>query len=245
MTKPTNRYRELFTHIEAYIGGYVALPEPIWTTILALWAIGTHTFQSFDAFPYSVITAAVPRVVKEHVWATAHAEADALRAELKDLAFFRGDIVDTDVFGREAEIWSPLFALARVWCPDRQDALVRIAADLAASKTLPKRRYTEVKGDEATMMDVTYGERALRDLATVLDGGRYILSVDAVGKLREIASAPWRRYKGDGLTPIVLANLLNPFNVAPKQFKVKGKVLRGYARADVISAVAVLGKVAG
>ena len=83
-----------------------------------------------------------------------------------------------------------------------------------------------------------YAERALRDMASVIDNQRYVLSSVAVDALRAIPAGPWRVYRGDGLTPITLSNLLSRFGVRPKQFKVAGKVARGYAREDIGSAVA-------
>ena len=50
-------YADLFARLETYFAGYMAMPAA-WSTILVLWAIGTWTFRSFDAFPYLVVTSA-------------------------------------------------------------------------------------------------------------------------------------------------------------------------------------------
>ena len=357
-TKPAtlSPHAALLARMETFIGGYMALPDPAWATLLALWAIGTWTYRSFDAFPYLVITAAtkqsgktrlmellsflcdhahsftaltpavlfrllgeardaghgatilfdeaetlskeaastmrqvmnagyrrgqsIPRVVKNQVvefpvyspkvfvligdvydtlrdrsivmtlqrgtptrrfdWQTAHAEAMALRPQLANLAPYRGDIVTLDTFvgGRESEIWAPIFSLASVWCPEKVDALLAVASDLAAAKTAPKRRYSDSADAEQDAKEASYAERALRDMASIIDDKRYVLSSVAVDALRAIPAGPWRVYRGDGLTPILLSNLLSRFGVRPKQFKVAGKVARGYAKEDIGSAAA-------
>lgn len=358
----------LLSEVERFISGYMALPDPGYALVLALWAVGTWTYQVFDAFPYMVITAEtkqagktrllellqrlcqnaysmaaltpatlfrmlgeaedegrgitvmfdeaealsseaagvmrsvlnvgyrrgqrIPRVVsnkvvqfpaygpkvfaligdtfetlrdrsivvrlrrgtpaRSYVWAVADAEGHGLRDRIQRLATFTGDIVDAGLMGgRESEIWTPLFSLASVWAPDRLDDLTRIAADMAAEKTAPKRHYRADAQAETETREVTYGERALTDLAGAFaDSEKFMLTSDAIKRLLAIPSAPWRRYKGDGLTPILLAGLLQGFGVKPKNFRLSGsghkgdtgKVAKGYALADVASAVKGLAK---
>lgn len=358
-TLPQSPKAELLARLEAYIGGYMALPNPLWATILSLYVVLTWTYQVFDAVPYLVITAAtkqsgktrlmellaflsnhahsfsamtpavlfrllgqaaannhgasvffdeaetlsseaastmrsvlnvgyrrgqtIPRVVKNEVvefpvygpkvfvligdvydtlrdrsivltlergtpvkpysYAQAHAEAMALRPAIEREAWYRGDIVVPDVFvgGREAEIWAPILSLASIWCPEKLDAIIMAASDLAAAKTAPKRRYIDAGNAEAEAKDSEYSERALRDVASVLGDRKHMPSANIVGRLRELPAAPWRVYRGEGITPISLANLLSRYGVQPKNLKIAGKVTRGYARESVTTALSTLG----
>lgn len=61
MNNTLPRYLET---IEAYICQFVALPERAWSLPLALWAVNTHIFEMFDAFPYLAITAATKQAGK-------------------------------------------------------------------------------------------------------------------------------------------------------------------------------------
>ncbi len=46
----------------SFLSKYVALPDPRWFDVLALWALGTWVYASqFDAFPYLVVTSATKR----------------------------------------------------------------------------------------------------------------------------------------------------------------------------------------
>ena len=56
---------------------------------------------------------------------------------------------------------------------------------------------------------------------------------EALRRLWDIHDAPWRNYAGEGLTDMKLAELVRPYGVGPKQFKVSGKNLRGYRRDDL------------
>lgn len=49
--KPVNPRLALFAAMEAYIASYVALPVAEWATVLALWAIGTWTYDVFAVHP--------------------------------------------------------------------------------------------------------------------------------------------------------------------------------------------------
>lgn len=354
----TSPKTELFARMEAFLSSYMSFPDPAWSTILTLWAIGTWTYQVFDAFPYLVITAAtkqagktrlmellsmvssnphnfsaltpavlfrllgdandkgdgatvffdeaetlaseaastmravlnvgyrrgqtIPRIVKGEVvafnvyapkvfvligdvydtlrdrsivvtlsrgkaaktfqWVEAQHEAAQLTDALRKLGpRYKGDLVEPTAFvgGREAEIWTPLFSLASEWCPSRMDLLTAASADLAAQKTAPKRRYSEQASSEDDTQETSYAERALADMAGILKESRFGLSVDMVASMRAIPDAPWRKYRGEGLSPQLLSGLLSRFGVAPKQFyagktpKGNDASKRGYAREDV------------
>jgi hypothetical protein len=53
----------LVGHLEKFFTGYVILPERTALPV-ALWTLMTHTFDSFDAVPYLVITSPAPRCGK-------------------------------------------------------------------------------------------------------------------------------------------------------------------------------------
>lgn len=364
---PTNlatEQRALFLKLESFLSSYMYFADPALATILTLWAIGTWTYQTFDAFPYLVITAptkqagktrlmellsmlssnahnfsaltpavlfrllgdanakgtgatiffdeaetlaseaastmravlnvgyrrgqTIPRIVKGEVvgfnvyapkafvligdvydtlrdrsivatlargrapksfqWAEVQHEAAALVNTLRPLARFTGDLVEPVAFvgGREAEIWTPLFSLASVWCPQRLNILTSASADMAAQKTAPKRRYSEQANSEDDTQDTSYAERLLTDMAGAIKEHKHMLSADMVTALRGIPDAPWRRYRGEGLSPVLLAHLVSRFGVAPKQFstRVAGRPMsqRGYAREDVLNAAKLLTK---
>jgi hypothetical protein len=104
---------------------------------------------------------------------------------------------------------------------------------------------------EAEAEERTYAERAVRDLASVLQPSEAaIFSALAVERMKAINSAPWRMYKGEGLDAMKLASLVNPFlsqsrnpvrMVTGKGAK-SAKQGRGYRREDILSALAKLGE---
>lgn len=53
--------RSLIARIEEYIAGYVSLADQNVFLPLALWIMGTFCFDTFDAYPYLVITSATKR----------------------------------------------------------------------------------------------------------------------------------------------------------------------------------------
>jgi hypothetical protein len=143
---------------------------------------------------------------------------------------------------RDAEIWAPLFAMAEQLCPEKLSTLRRVAADLAGSKTADARRAAELKAQEAAKQGEAYGERALRDLAKVMEHKRLLDTEQAIAALKDIDTAPWRTYKGRGLDSMMLAALLAPFGVKPKVCRLsKTKTARGYQIADIKAALGKLG----
>jgi hypothetical protein len=69
------------------------------------------------------------------------------------------------------------------------------------------------------------------------------LTADALDALKAIPTSPWRKFRGDGLTNIDMANLLSRFNIAPRNIKIsKGVVRRGYKKTEVDKAIAGIGK---
>jgi hypothetical protein len=191
------------------------------------------------------LTRGVP--AKKFVYADADAEGrtlgDEMKAAVKALDPLSGDDVEF-LPGRESEIWSPLFALCATFCPDRLDDLTRTAADFAAMKTADTKRYTALANAEESTRDDAFALAALLDLARLFaeKGSGVAVSTDeAVTRMKNLSTAPWRTYRGDGLTPILLAQLLSRFGIRPKSIKLNHKtnlVKRGYRRDDVTAAAA-------
>ena len=149
-----------------------------------------------------------------------------------DVAFLEG--------GREAELWTPILSLCELIAPERVADVQRVAADLAGTKTHDKTHHRKLAQAEEDATKDTYAVRALRDLAAVIGDTPSLCNSDAVARMRAIPTSPWRTFRDDdGLTVILLANLVNTF-VRPAVVKVRGKAIRAYRRADVIAAVAKL-----
>jgi hypothetical protein len=138
---------------------------------------------------------------------------------------------------RDEEIWRSLLATCKALAPARYRDLQRIAADLAANKTAEKRRYTNLTLFENDSENNEYAIKLLRDLATVINGEKSIMSSDAVDKLKALDLAPWRKYRGDGLTMHIMAEMLSRFGVSPSAIRQGGKVGRGYKKDDVEEAL--------
>ncbi len=177
------------------------------------------------------------------------AEAEAEAAELKpalnhhrDNLLGEAEIVDPEwLEGRDAEVWSPILTLAKEWAPHRYDDLVRASVVFTSLKTVEARHYSKLAQEEDERIEESYGLRALRDLASVTTTPR-ISGQDACRLLCEIPTAPWQLFRGEPLTPIRLAQLVQRFGLASKQIKHGGKNLRGYQRADIERAISKLAK---
>lgn len=170
------------------------------------------------------------------------AEADTLSIDPMDCTGFLG--------GREAEIWAPILTLAQLVCPDRYDEIVRAAVDLGADKKAPARRYVDSAEAETAIENDQYSAQALRDMADVFrrTGQTRLFTEDVLQGMRDIPTAPWRRFRGEGLTAQVLSNLVSRFGVKPKLVRAprRGKSVdvakRGYQLANVKKGLAKLGK---
>jgi hypothetical protein len=149
---------------------------------------------------------------------------------------------------RDEEIWSPLFILCRLICPDRIDELTRAAADISAAKTARARRYSELGDQEDKMQDEEYAVRLLRDMLYVIGDQKQITTQEAIPKLREIPTSPWRRFRGDGLKngiegAMVVAGLLSRFGVKPATIRIAakdvgtGSTAKGYKRQALLNAL--------
>lgn len=151
---------------------------------------------------------------------------------------------------RDQDIWYPLFAICAVLAPERMEELKRAAVDMATDKTAPRRRAVDLlkDGAEDDALDIEFSETLLRDMLTVCNGQDVLYTQDALPRLKELATSPWRRFRGKGLDAIDVGNLLSRFGIAPKAIRTGGKkegakVLRGYRKVDLERAVEQLGRV--
>jgi hypothetical protein len=138
---------------------------------------------------------------------------------------------------RDEEIWTPLFAICAVIAPHRMAQLERVAADLSVEKSLPARSFIKSGDAERQAENLEYAERLLRDILVVIDGRKSMFTADVIEGLKAIATAPWRKYRGTGITPMGMAELLDPHGVAPQLVRIGKVVQRGYKREDVERAV--------
>lgn len=143
---------------------------------------------------------------------------------------------------RDEEIWLPLFVVAQIFCPSRQRDLNKAAVDMSTEKTQESQKYIMLLGEENKAEQDEYAKRLLVDMVTVINGAKYISTADAITKLWELEIAPWRKFRGDGLTMHSLADMLSPLGVRPCNIRVghgrkNSKVIKGYKMADVKKAL--------
>jgi hypothetical protein len=145
---------------------------------------------------------------------------------------------------RDEEIWTPIFVLASVICPERMEELSRIAVDMAMEKTQEKRRYTSLADAEDSAQDEEYAIRLLADLHSAIGKDDAVSSKDAVERLRAMVTGPWRKFRGDGITMHNIADMLSRFGVRPQPVRIgKGRkgsnanVTKGYKRQMVADAL--------
>lgn len=142
---------------------------------------------------------------------------------------------------RDEEIWLPLFAVCEALAPERLTALKRVAVDMATDKTVEAKRYSVLGGSERDAEEDEYSRRLVRDLLAVMGSAKSIYSTDALPKLHELPTGPWRRFRGEGLTAIDMSNMLSRFGIKPKSISVGTRkdrsVRRGYTRDVVAKAV--------
>ena len=146
---------------------------------------------------------------------------------------------------RDEEIWMPVFAVCHAIAPALMDDLTRAAVDMSTDKTAAARKHSEQELIEAEReaTDAEYAERLLADLLTVMNGDRHIFTNDAIDRLLELPTGPWRKFRGAPLGAVQMATLLKRFDgVTPVLIHVGGrgkdkKVARGYKREVVAAAL--------
>lgn len=185
------------------------------------------------------------------VYETAKTEGATIREEIaKIVEETRFSIIEkfTEFKGikfltdRDEEIWTPLFVVASVLCPERIKELSRAAVDMSTEKTMDSRRYVNLLGEEEKARDDEYAQRLLVDMVTVINGEKHVTTVDVIRKLWELETSPWRKFKGEGLTLHNLADMLSRFGVRPCNIQIgtgrkNRKIVKGYKLADVKKAI--------
>jgi hypothetical protein len=176
------------------------------------------------------------------------AEGAAIGAEIEALGTLKREllyIAYSDFEGldfltdRDEELWTPLFVIASLLCPERIAELKRIAVDMATEKTQDARRYVNMQEAEGAALDDQYAKRLIRDLLTCFNGSHPNLSsAEAVKRLRDLDLGPWRKFRGEGITQNSLADMLSRFGLAPVNVRTgKGRkdnpILKGYKKTDV------------
>ena len=94
--------------------------------------------------------------------------------------------------------------------PDRVKELERTAVDMATEETQDKKEYKKLQdAEDAARDDELVAKRLLRDLLTRVFNGQHpnLSSEEACQRLRGIDLAPWRKYRGEGITPHSLLHL--------------------------------------
>lgn len=202
-------------------------------------------------FNYSIVEAEGQVLADEIAdWTKEHMK------ELKDAYLnFPGLPFLTD---RDEEIWTPLFVVCGLLAPDKIVELQRMAADMCAEKSEEAQKYLELKKEaEDAASTEEYTERLLVDLLSIFKeddttnhnsnrNSAFISTADAITRLHDIPTAPWRRFRGPGLGEMDLSKMLRNLNVKPGLIR-KGssksatsKVFRGYRRADIERALKLL-----
>lgn len=178
-------------------------------------------------------------------------EGEALRDSVSDL-IDRRKLEFTTAFNehkglqfltdRDEEIWLPLFAVCQVVCPDRMKELSKNAVDIATEKTQEAAQYVNLMGEEGKTEDDEYATKLLQDMVAVVGAEKNIGTVDALERLKALPTAPWRKFRGDGLNINSLADLLSRFSVRPTTISIgSGRknrtILKGYKKADLVVAM--------
>ena len=185
------------------------------------------------------------------VYDAAKGEGDAIREEIAAvLEAHKSEIINAYMnfkgldflTDRDEEVWSGLFVIASILTPGRVTELTRAAVDIATEKTALKRSYKDLEGAEQKAEEEEYSVRLLRDLYTVINGDKAITTADALDRLKNLPTAPWRKFRGAGLTAMDMAYLLNTHDVRPTTIQIgKGRkdrrVLKGYKREQVAVAL--------
>jgi len=111
--------------------------------------------------------------------------------------------------GREDEIWTPVFVMCDLFCPERRIELERAAADICAAKRAEPKNVSAAEAKRRSD-NVRDGERLVRDLLVLCGDESGIRTGEALTKLKEIHNAPWRNYvdEPEGLTAIKMSQLL-------------------------------------
>ena len=145
--------------------------------------------------------------------------------------------------GRDQESWRPLFAICATLCPHRVQDLSKIAADLAAYRTRAPRLAKDLNDENKRAKDFQYGRDLIRDMLIVMGDDQKIFTSDVIESLRKLPTGPWRGFRSaegiqnDRSGCMLLADLLEPFDVRPKTIWIGKEAGKGYERKQLEKAV--------
>ncbi|HKD06121.1 MAG TPA: DUF3631 domain-containing protein [Bryobacteraceae bacterium] len=116
---------------------------------------------------------------------------------------------------RDADLWTPLFAICSIMDADRLPELKRCAVTLSAAKA----------DDD---VDDSYALTLLRDIRTVWpDGEDRLETAIMLQRLKALEESPWGE-PDHSLTARKLARMLRPFEVEPRNIRVGDRSPKGY-----------------
>jgi hypothetical protein len=116
---------------------------------------------------------------------------------------------------RDADLWTPLFAVCSVMDPERLTALKTSAMALSKVKS-------------ADDVDDSYALTLLRDIRAVWpDGEEKLETAILLERLKALEESPWSDAKNP-LTARKLARMLRPFEVEPRKLRVGERTPNGY-----------------
>jgi hypothetical protein len=121
---------------------------------------------------------------------------------------------------RAADTWEPLIAVADLAGGDWPER----------ARNAAKAMTGEAAEDEAT---ASLARRLLSDLRTVFGEADKMHGQDILTALHAIEDAPWGDFFGRPFTANDLSKLLRPYNVKPRDVKIKDVNKKGYYRADL------------
>lgn len=206
---------------------------------------------------------------KRFVYEMAKSEGAELRDRIAEsVENFRSIIIEQFInfqgipylTSRDEEIWTPLFVIASVICPDRMEELIRAAVDLSTEKTAEARSYTNLIGEgaENKALDDQYAKRLVADMLTIIgeienqiprkskdnrSANRKVAigTAQALDMLRAIPTAPWRKFRGKGIDASDLGAMLDRFGVHSKPIRIgfgreNSKLAKGYDKEQLIKA---------
>jgi hypothetical protein len=135
-------------------------------------------------------------------------------------------VLDTDLAflnDRDADLWTPLFAICTVIDAERLPELKKFSETLSAAKA----------GDD---VDDNYSLTLLRDIRTVWpDGEHQLETAILLERLKALEEAPWGEEEHP-LTARKLARMLKPFEVVPGKLRVGKRTPNGYQYDDLKTA---------
>lgn len=184
---------------------------------------------------------------KRFAYETAKMEGEEIANSIKILVAENLELIQSEYSGmelrfltdRDAEIWRPVFALAKAIEPESVTELSRIAIDMATEKTANVKRYGYVNQEEQERIveREEYAKRLLTDMLKITERKEFskaIESRNAIKLLHEINIAPWRKYQGTGLDMTMLSDLLGIYELRPRVCRIGENIFRGYLRKDIL-----------